>query len=93
MLKDKGHVPVDIANIEDLTVLVGRGPRDFGVASLKFDSDGSLTEIGAHGEVCNCSDQGDCGGDIVEDTVVAGLGEGQTGDDECRDGHDGSDSL
>ena len=62
--------------------LIVRGARDFGVAPLELDGDGSLTQVGGHGKVCDCSNQGDSSGDVVEDAVGTGLGEGQADEDE-----------
>lgn len=92
-MRSKENLPVDVADIEDFAVLVVGGAGNLGIASLELDGDGSLTEVGAHGEICDGSDQSDCSGDVVEDTVVAGPGEGQANDDEGCDGHDGSDRL
>ena len=56
--------PVDISNVEDLTVKA----CDLGVASHELDRDGSVTQVGSHGEVRNGCDESDGSSDIVEET-------------------------
>jgi len=81
--------PVNVADIEDLAVEAGH----FGVTSHKLDTDWRPAKVGTHGEVGDGSDHGDGGGDVVEDTVCAALGETHADEDHGGYGHHGSDSL
>ena len=77
----------DISHVEDLTV---RAPDDR-VVARELDIDGGPAEVATHGEVGNRCNHGDGGGDVVEDTVLARLRQGETDEDEGRDGHDSRD--
>lgn len=81
--------PIDVAHVEDRAV----GTVDLPVGALKLDADGGEAQVGAHGEVGNGCDQGDGGGDVVEDAVGARFGECESPEDEGRDKHDCSDGL
>ena len=79
--------PIDVANVEDLTgetISSARGAEE-------LDIDGCLAQVGSHGEVRYGGDEGDGGGDVVEDAVGAGFGEAETQEDKGGDGHDGAD--
>ena len=82
-----GDEPVNVADIEDVAV----GATDDRVVAGKFNGDGSPSEVGAHGEVGDRGNHGDAGGDVVEDTVLAGLGETQADEGEGGRGHDCAD--
>lgn len=80
--------PVDVADVEDLTV----DTTNFRVVSLEFDVDGGPAEVGGHREVGDSSDHGDGSSDVVEDTVLARLGDTETQEDKGGHGHDCTDS-
>ena len=84
-----GCVPIDISHIEDFTKLAGH----LGIRPDELGLDASLAEVSAHGEVCNGSDHGDGGRDVVEDSMWARLGEGQACEGEGGDKHHCADSL
>ena len=84
------HVPVDVSHIEDLTDVT----RNLGIViAHEFNLNPSLAQVGAHGEVGDSCDHGDGSSNVVEDTVSAWLGEGETGKDEGRDKHHRAHSL
>ena len=58
--------PVNVSNVEDLSVQTCH----LGIASLKFNLDGGVPQIGSHGEVRNGCDERDGSGDVVEDAVL-----------------------
>ena len=66
----RGDDPVDVADIENLT----SGALDDWVATLELDVNRCPAKIGAHGEICDTSDHGDGGCDVVEDTLDTRLG-------------------
>ena len=83
------NVPVNVANIEDFT----KGARDLGIGPDKFGTNASLSQVGAHGEVSDTSDQGNSSGNVVEESVCAGLRERQAHEDDGRNDHDSADGL
>ena len=83
----KWSSPIDVSDVEDLTV----DTADDWVAAYEFDIDGSPAKVGAHGEVGNGGNHGDGCSDVVEDAVLAGLGDGKADKGKGRAGHDGAD--
>ena len=81
--------PIDIAHVKDLTVMT----MDLRVGTRVLDGDGCKAQVRTHGEIGNRSDQGDGGGDVMEDTFGARFGESETPEDEGRDKHHCSDGL
>ena len=75
--------PIDVANVVDLPV----GPAHDGVVALVLDGDGREAQVGAHGEVSDGGDEGDGGGDVVEDALLAGLPRREAHKDEGRGRH------
>jgi len=61
-----GNKPINVSNVEDFTVPA----CNFGVASHELDDDGSISQVGCHGEVGNGSNEGDGGGDVMESTLA-----------------------
>jgi hypothetical protein len=59
--------PVDVSNVEDLTVKA----RDFGIGPHELDRDGSVAQVGSHGEVSDGCDESDGSSDVVEESVLA----------------------
>jgi len=84
-----GDEPIDVADVEDLTVDTANLSH---VGSAELNIDRGPAEVGSHREVGNSSDHGDGSSDVVEDTVLAGLGHAETQEDKGRGGHDGADS-
>lgn len=78
-----GDEPINVADIEDLTVPAGNDR----LASNELDIDGSPAQVGSHGEVGNGGDHGDSCGDVVEDTVLARLGQAKADEDKGANGH------
>ena len=64
-------LPVNVANIEDLT----KGAGNLGVGTDELRTNASLSQIGAHGEVSDTGDHGDSSGNVMKETVCARLGE------------------
>lgn len=83
-----GDEPVDVADVEDLTV----DTADNGVVAHELNIDRGPTKVGGHGEVGDSGDHGNGSGDVVEDTVLARLGDTQTKEDEGASSHDSADS-
>jgi len=83
-------VPVNVSNVEDFPISTLK-TTDLWVVTDEFDWDTGLTEVGAHAEVGDGSDQGDSGGDIMEETVGTRPGEGQAHEGERCNDHDGAD--
>ncbi len=81
--------PIDVPDIEDLP----EHASHLGIGTHELGLDGSPSEIGTHGEISDGSDHGDGGGDVVEHTVVAWLGEAMGDEGNGRDRHHGCDSL
>ena len=77
-----------IPHVEDLTVETA----NLGVIADELDSNAGPAKVGSHGEVCNGGDHGDHGSNIVEDTVLARLGESKTHEGDGRSDHDSSHS-
>jgi hypothetical protein len=75
-----------IPHVEDLTVETA----NLGVVADELDSNAGPAKVGSHGEVCNGGDHGDHGSNVVEDTVLARLGEGKTHEGDGRSDHDSS---
>ena len=61
-----GNKPINVSNVEDFTVRA----CNFGVASHELNDDGSVSQVGCHGEVGNGSNEGDGGGDVMESTLA-----------------------
>lgn len=57
---------------------------------MKLDDNRGLAQVGSHGEIGNGSNHGDGGGDVVEDPVRSGFGEGHADEHEGRGGHEGA---
>lgn len=81
------HVPIDVANVEDLTIHTMHG----GVCTEEFHVDWRPPQIGGHGEVRDRRDERDTSGDVVENTILAGLRQSETHEGDCRAGHHGGD--
>ena len=64
-------LPVNVANIEDLT----QGAGDLGVGADEFRANASLSQVRAHGEISDTGDHGDSSSNVVEEAVRARLGE------------------
>ena len=64
-------LPVNVANVEDLT----NGAGDLGIGTDEFSTDTSLSQVGAHSEVSDTGDHGDSSGNVVEKAVGTRLGE------------------
>ena len=79
--------PVNVSNVEDLAVQACH----LGIASLKFNLDGGVPQIGSHGEVRNGCDERDGSGDVVEDAVLPRNSDAQSHEGEGRYCHDSSD--
>ena len=65
------YLPIDVANVENLTSST-TGSTNLAVVADKLNYDGDLTKVGTHSEICDSCDQGDSGGDVVEETVSTG---------------------
>jgi hypothetical protein len=88
--KERGSdEPIDVADIEDLTVDTANLSH---ARTAELNIDGGPAEVGGHGEVGDSGDHGNGSSDVVEDTVLAGLGHTETQEDKGRSGHDGADS-
>ena len=83
------NIPVDVANIEDLS----KGARNLRIGTDELWTNTRLAQIGAHGEISDGGDHGDTGGDVVEETVCARLGEGEANEGESGDNHHSANSL
>lgn len=83
------HLPVDVSNIEDLTHSAGHP----GIGSPELWFNTGLSKVGAHGKISDGSNQCDCCGDVVEDTVRTGLGEREPSEGEGRNEHHSADGL
>lgn len=83
------NTPVYISNIEDLTKV----PRDLRIGPNELGFDTRLSQVCTHSEVGDGCDHGDRGGDVVENTVGARLGERETSEGDGRDEHHRADSL
>jgi hypothetical protein len=66
-VRGKGHLPVNVSNVKDLTVLA----MNKRVGSEKFHLNGSPTKVRAHAEIGNRGNHSYGGGDVVEDAVGA----------------------
>ena len=86
---DRHSSPIDVAHVKDLAV----GTMNLAVGTHELHGDRCKAQVRCHGEVGNGCDQGNSGGDVVEDTVGARLGERETPKDERRDKHNRGDSL
>ena len=82
-------LPVNIANVEDLT----KGTRDLGVGTNEFGANARLSQVGAHGKVSDAGDHGNGSGDVVEEAMCARLGERESDEGDTRQGHHGADGL
>jgi hypothetical protein len=71
-------------HVEDLAVETA----NLGVVADELDGNAGPAKVGSHGEVGDGGDHGDHGGDVVEDTVLTGLGEGKTHEGNGRSDHD-----
>lgn len=87
--KSENNLPVDVSNIEDFAVSTLQA-TDLWVVADEFDWDAGLAKVGAHAEVGDGGDQGDTGGDVMEQTMRTRPGEGQAHEDERCHGHDGA---
>jgi hypothetical protein len=75
-----------IPHVEDLTVETA----NLGVVANELDGNASPSKVGSHGEVGNGRDHGDHGRYVVEDTVLARLGDGKAHERDGRRDHDSS---
>lgn len=78
-----GDEPIDVADVVDGTVV---STYDW-VVAVVLDSNGSETEVGAHGEVGNCGNEDNRGSDVVEDAVATLLAHSKTDEGETSHGH------
>ena len=83
------NVPVDVSNVEDLTKVT----CDLRIGSNELRLDCRLSQVRTHSEVGDGCDHGDRGGDVVENTVGARLGERETSKGSGRDEHHRADGL
>jgi hypothetical protein len=74
-------------HVEDLTVETA----NLGVVANELDGNASPSKVGSHGEVGNRRDHGDHSRYVVEDTVLARLGERKTHEGDGRRDHDSRD--
>jgi hypothetical protein len=70
--------------IEDLAV----STSDFRVGANEFDSNASPAKVRSHREVGDRCNHGDGSCDVVENTVLARLGSGETNESDCCRDHD-----
>lgn len=83
-----GNEPINVADVEDLAV----STTNLRVVANEFDGNASPAKVGSHGEVGDCCDHGDGCRNVVEDTLLAGLGGGESNEcNRCSD-HDRSHS-
>lgn len=80
--------PINISDVEDLT----EQASNFRIASLELNNDGSVAQVGSHGEVCDGSDECYGSSDVVEDAISARNTEAQSHKDESAESHNGCDS-
>jgi hypothetical protein len=78
-----GDEPVNVSNIEDLAHIAVNPGR----AAQELDFDSGPTQVGAHAEVGDGSDQAQRGIEVVEKALAAGLEEGMDHEGEGREAH------
>ena len=78
-----GDRPIDVANVEDLTVIAAHDR----VVAEELDLDRDEAKVAGHCEVSDGGNHGNSGRDVVEDALLARLRLRQTGEDESRDSH------
>jgi len=88
--KWSGDEPVDVANVEDLTVQASNDTTT-DIAN-ELNADWGPAKVRTHGEIGDGGDHGNTSSNVVEKTVLAWLGPGKTDEGESCDGHDGADS-
>ena len=79
------NLPINVSNVEDLTVITA----DDRITAHELNVDRGPSEVATHGEVRDRGDHSDAGGDVVEDTLRARLGESKTNECERRAYHHG----
>jgi hypothetical protein len=76
--------PINVSHVEDLADV----SSDLRITTLEFNLNTGPAKVGCHGEVSNGCNHGDGCGDVVEDTLLARLPEGQPHEGKGRDHHD-----
>lgn len=75
--------PINVADIEDLTVLA----TDNRITAWVFDLDRCEPEVGSHGEVSNAGYEDDSRSDVVEHAIATLLAHGQANESKTGDAH------
>lgn len=82
------NIPIDVSNVVDLTA---RATNDR-VAALELNLNGDPSQVRCESEVGDGCNHDNTGGDVVEDTVMARLGERQAHEAQHGNSHAGADS-